>query len=652
MYKIFADNTLIYDSTLEDYKIGKGSITLELNKSGSATFSLYPDHPFYDKIVKMKTVIIITKSEKIVFRGRVLNDVCDFWNNKVLTCGGELDFLQDSIIRPFSFTGTPEDLLKKFINEHNAQVDEFKRFKIGTVTVTDPNDYIARSNSAYESALSNMSSRLIGESFGGYFHITHGEDGKEETPTLNYLVDFTKVSPQTIEFGSNLKDYTKTVKADDIATAIIPLGAEVDDGDSETEDPRLTIASVNNGKDYVYSKEGVERYGWIFKTVEWDDVTDPNNLKKKAEEYLESLVNQQITVELNAIDLHLLDKSIESFTVGDYVRVISEPHNFTETLLCQKQTIDLLKPENDTIVLGRQTSSFVSMSVATSSAVSSGFGNIQSTITGLNKKTLSYHQVETQVTSLLAQSFGVFKSTEILPDGSSIVYLHDKPIRGESMTIWKMTADAFAVSTDGGNTWRAGMDSSGNAFLNILSVVGLEASWIHADNLSAISANLGGWIIDNEAIVKEVVDPSNSNLVYRVCFQPPKAENPDHTEVLSCRKSTDGGQTFTDAFTLTSDGSARFGNSTILTSDGTILWLSPDGEDYDGQITRQSDGTLALHIKHVSAESASFDYASMSDMSFGTVNSKERYTGSFNTQDWDGNYHTLRFFNGLLTEIN
>ena len=227
MYKIYADNTLIYDSTIEDYKIGKGSITLETNKSGSFVFSLYPDHFYYDKFIQLKTVITVYKSDKIVFRGRILKDVTDHWNNKVITCEGELGFLQDSIIRPFNFTGTPEDLFKKFIEDHNSQVDEFKQFKIGTVTVIDPNDYIYRDNINYESTLNNLNGRLINDSLGGYFYITHGEDGADPMPTLNYLSDFTRVSSQKIEFGSNLKKYTRTVKAEEIATAIIPLGAEV-----------------------------------------------------------------------------------------------------------------------------------------------------------------------------------------------------------------------------------------------------------------------------------------------------------------------------------------------------------------------------------------------------------------------------------------
>ncbi len=384
MYKIFADGMLIYDSTLEDYKISKGLVTLETNKSGSFSFAVYPDHFYYDKFVKLKTVIKVYKSGKIVFRGRILNDVSDYWNNKVITCEGELGFLQDSIIRPFDFSGTPEDLFKRFIEEHNAQVDEFKRFKIGKITVVDSNGYIARSNTAYESTLSNLNKRLRESTLGGYFSITHGEDDTEEIPTLNYLVDFTKVSSQSIEFGSNLKNYTKKVKADSIATVIIPLGAELTTG------KKLTITSVNDGKDYVQNDEAVALYGRIVRVVTWDDVSEATNLKSKAETYLEESINQSITIELNAIDLHLLDHSIESFKVGDYIRVLSAPHNFDSVMLCNKQTLDLLKPENDTLTLGytystfTETSSKVSSSVASISIIQSNVDKMNDKITELN----------------------------------------------------------------------------------------------------------------------------------------------------------------------------------------------------------------------------------------------------------------------------
>lgn len=365
MYKIYADSILIYDSTVDDHRIGKGSITLETNKSGSFSFSVYPDHFYYDKFIRLKTVIKVYKSNRIIFRGRILSDDSDYWNIKNITCEGERGFFQDSIIRPFTFAGTPEEFLKKIIDEHNSQVDEFKRFKLGIVTVVDTEGTFARNNVEYATSFESLEKHLIDDAPGGYLFITHGEDGTEEIPTLNYLVDFTKVSAQSVEFGANLKNYTKKVTAENITTAIIPIGAEIVVGTETDEEgneveikEHLTISDVNNGIDYVYSAEGVKEYGWIFKTMSWNDITDATILKETAEKQLDELVNQNITIELNAIDLHLLDRSIESFNVGDYVRVISKPHNFDGTLLCNKQTIDLLKPENDSLTLGHNYSTF------------------------------------------------------------------------------------------------------------------------------------------------------------------------------------------------------------------------------------------------------------------------------------------------------
>lgn len=579
MYQIYADDTLIYDSTIDDYKIAKGSISLEVNKSGSFTFSIYPDHFFYDSFIRLKTVITVYKSGKIIFRGRVLSDVTDYWNNKVLTCEGELGFLNDSIIRPFNFTGTPEALFKRLVTEHNSQVDEFKQFKIGDVTVVDPNNYINRSNTAYESAFSNVNSRLIEDSLGGYIRITHGDDGTDPTPTINYIADYTHVASQTIEFGANLKNYTKSVNANDIATAIIPLGATIDDGDSSTTDRKLTIAGVNNGVDYVYDETAVALYGWIFKTVSWDDVTVAENLKRKAEEYLQTVVNQNVTIELTAIDLHLLDKSIESFNVGDYIRVVSDPHKIASTYFCQKQTIDLLKPDNDTVTLGYSYASFTESTISLQNSISATSNQIKAqgaTIGGLNLKTNQYKAAEDQLTALMAQSFGVFKTEEILPNGSTVSYLHDAPTLAESKNVWKMTAEGMAVSTDGGSTWNSGIDASGNAIMNVLSVIGIEASWLNVENLNAICANIGGWKINDSAIYKDVVDPNDSNIVHRVYFQPPLATNIDKTWVLSCQRSTNGGQSFTGNFILHSDGTAQFGSQSYIYPTGRITLQNAD----------------------------------------------------------------------------
>ncbi len=461
MYRVYADDTLIYDSELEDYKINKGSISLEVNKSGSFSFSIYPDHFYYDKFVKMKTIIKVTRTDEIIFRGRILNDTTDYFNNKVITCEGELGFFNDSIIRPFSFQGSPENLFRKFIEEHNSQVDDFKKFKIGACTVIDPNNYIIRENSAYETALSNMSSRLTNGLLGGYFVITH--ENNDDTPTINYLADYSMKDSQVVEFGSNLKNYTKTVKAENMMTAIIPLGATLDD---ESE-KRLTIESVNEGKDYICDEQAVNDYGFILKTVEWDDVTEAENLLKKAKDYLDNVINQDITIELTAIDLHLLNKNIKAFSLGDYIKVISAPHKVNTTMMCSKQTVDLLNPDNDSIILG-----------ATLSTLSGN--NASSEASFIDKQNKNY----INMLNRLSSKSGFYSSYEEDSTGGRIQYIHDKPDRSVSSIIWRMTAESVQVSTDGGLSYTAGITCDGDALYKTIVAKGISADIIRTGTLT------------------------------------------------------------------------------------------------------------------------------------------------------------------------
>lgn len=386
MYEIYADDTLIYDSTLEDYKIGKGVITKEVDKAGSFVFSLYPDHPYYSDIAQLKTVITVYKSGRIVFRGRVLSHDVDHWNNKLFTCEGEMGFFQDTFITSYNYKGTPADMFYQLITGHNGRSEEFKRFKIGAITVPMPSSgEFHKESDAYATTWDNLTGPLLGET-GGHLYVTHGDDGRDPMPTIHYLADFPNTASQPIEFGVNLKKYAQTVSAVDIATAIIPLGksTEVKNSMDLPVNTPLTIADINGGVDYVYSPSGVTLYGWIFKTLELSDVEDPYELKRQAEAYLATLDRQAITVSLTAVDMHLLDRSIESYNVGEYVRTSSEAHGFTATMLCTQQTMDLLKPENDTVTLGHVFKAFTranlqnSLSQAKISALQRRLNSLQS----------------------------------------------------------------------------------------------------------------------------------------------------------------------------------------------------------------------------------------------------------------------------------
>lgn len=98
---------------------------------------------------------------------------------------------------------------------------------------------------------------------------------------------------------------------------------------------------------------------------------------------------------------------------------------------------------------------------------------------------------------------GLFTTEEIQTDGSTIFYMHDKPTLEESSIVWKMTAEAFAVSTDGGETYNAGLTVDGDLIVRILTAVGVNADWLKT---GALRVEKNGKTMVNMDIDTGVVD--------------------------------------------------------------------------------------------------------------------------------------------------
>lgn len=348
MYKVYCDSYLLYHSKLENLKIFNASVELELNKTGSFDFTIYPDHPYYNLIKKLKSIISVFQDDYLLFRGRVLDEDVGWHNEKAVICEGELAFLLDSIQRPYSFTGSIIDFLSMLITNHNAQVDAEKQFTLGKVTVTDPNDYIVRSDIDYVNTWDVINQKLI-DLLGGYIIIRH-EDGINY---LDYLSEINLLAPQVIKFGKNLIDLKRVRKGEDIATVIIPLGAKLKDESGQDTETRLTINDVNGGVDFAQDPDAIAQYGTIVKSVIFEDVTDPENLKAKGQVHLSDSVNLWETIELTAADLATVDKTITSFHLGTQVRAVSEPHGLDQRFLVSKLSIMLLDPAANKMTLGK-----------------------------------------------------------------------------------------------------------------------------------------------------------------------------------------------------------------------------------------------------------------------------------------------------------
>lgn len=352
MYKVYHNGSLMYDTTIDDKRqaFSDAKLDIELNKAGSFEFTLYPRSAQYD-FQPLKSIITVYQNDYLIFRGRVLNTVTGLYNEKQVLCEGELAFLCDSIQTPFRRTAHTDNIKYAFtrmIERHNELMiegedttdSESKKFKVGIIDV-EYNGELSSDNMIevdYSTTWDAINKSLINV-FGGYLLVRHEEDGNY----IDYVSNTAEpgvISGKPIEPNRNLLSFKREIKGEDIVTALIPLGKD-----------DINITDVNNGLNYIYDKEAVEQYGWIFRTETWDDITSKETLLATAQERLKELSKPLLSsIEIGAADLSPVD-NVSPFRLGTNVRVISSPHGLDEIFLIKKLQISLTKPSTNKLTL-------------------------------------------------------------------------------------------------------------------------------------------------------------------------------------------------------------------------------------------------------------------------------------------------------------
>ena len=343
MYIVKIDNEKVFDPRIDELTLIEPVVELEENNAGSFSFIIYSAHPFYNKIKRRKSIVTVYEDADIIFQGMVYELEEDFYKNKRVYCEGELSYLNDSVQRPAEYHDmTVRGLLETYINNHNAQVEQEKQFKLGMVTVHDSNNSIFCFTNM-ETTIECIKEDLI-DDYGGIIRVRY-ENGDKY---IDYITEKeVNTNDHVIRLGENLIDYKSNINSLDIATAIIPLGSKLDSSPIESLDMRLDIKSVNNGLDYVYDPVAVNTFGWIYKTVIWDNVNDTSILKNKGEKYLSDIQFDKLVIEIKAVEL--------SLRLSEQIRIISKPHGLKDKYFrLTKQTINLNNPENNTITLGKE----------------------------------------------------------------------------------------------------------------------------------------------------------------------------------------------------------------------------------------------------------------------------------------------------------
>ena len=401
MIQLYVDDTLVYDSRVKATALLGLRAQLGLNKGGAATIVLPPNHPAYNDFISYRSIIRIYRDGVLRFRGRVLYPTDDFMLTRTITCEGERCFLRDGIHRPYTYNDTPASIFSQVIGLYNAQVEAFKQFVVGTISGISTDAITLESEEA--EPFSATVDKLV-ELCGGYLVFTTNTNGQR---VINWYDSIGYSNQQTIEFGANIVDFSRTTANSDLATVLIPYGAK-----DESTGQRLTIESVNGGLDFIQDNEAVALRGVISKVVYWDEIITPDALLTRARQYLNASKNLIASLELTAIDLSLLDKNIDSFMVGDIIKVRSKPHGVMDELYqLTEQEIDFLQPQNDRVILGKNISSLTGTDVASAK-------RNDDTLKRLNRAIRTDYSVNTdaiieevkmQITSLIQQTSEAIK---------------------------------------------------------------------------------------------------------------------------------------------------------------------------------------------------------------------------------------------------
>ncbi len=441
MYKVYLDGRILYYPGDEEAIIADSILSQAVNDSGTFTFYLPEDNPEYVNIQARISMLQIVKDDKEIFYGEVRSIDKDVDKIKQVYAVGELAFLFDSVQPQAKYQDlSPRQMLETWLNIHNSQVEEKKRFYVGIVTVHDSNDSLYRFTNR-ETTLDCIREKLCGK-LDGYLRIR--KTGGKRYLDLVTLQDYGKICEQPVQFGANLLDYVENVSGEDIATACIPRGGKLDESPIEGLEAYTDITSVNGGKDYVYIQKAVDAYGWIYKVVDWDDVFTPANLKSKAEKWLTDNQYENMTLDITAIDMSILNVNFDSWELGDSIHAVAEPFGMDRYFPVFSRELHLQAPEEDRMQLGTTArKDYVRQNQAQNSQTQSAFEKVHQTSSFLQSAI-------DNATQMLTGGRGGYKVSEYDEDGRWLRDLYmNAPDKEDATDVMQINMNGIGFSRNG-----------------------------------------------------------------------------------------------------------------------------------------------------------------------------------------------------------
>ncbi len=464
---------LFYDSESgsAEMAIAQPNLKLELSKAGTLEFTILPTHPMYDSFHKMKTYVRVMQDDYELFRGRVLSIEDTTYKERHVQCEGDLAYLIDSLQPPqqeveanttstvsssnaaarakygyhveaksssfqkvdlgeaVNTTGKLATQFSRYLSQHNSQMEIEKRFTLGNVTMADIGS-ISFSSNSYRDTKTAIDSDLL-KQYGGYLQTRHNSNG----PTyLDWLKEPGSVSQQQIVLGVNLIDLQQKHESDELFTIFVPIG-----------DSDLTIAQVNGGNIGIEDADGIARYGKIYKTQSYSGITDASELLRLGQAYMSANYKpDKLSLTVKAIDMNLLDGSVDAIRVGSTVTVISEPHDIHVSLTCISIEYDIQNPENNSYEIGDPSETLSQKTKSTKTAEAAATSSASRSASRANSAASSLEDTVNRHADSIKDHADTLYSLE-----ADLVQVHAKCIEITASEKVTVTTDDFILNANG-----------------------------------------------------------------------------------------------------------------------------------------------------------------------------------------------------------
>lgn len=363
MYAGYVDGRLLFAAGMPGYEIVDGTISEAVGSASSATIKLPPSNIMRDVPIKRASVISIRKDGAEVFRGSVVDTTTDLRGMRTYSIDSAMMWLADICKPPHTINAMAvSTYLGALVTQYNAGCLAGKQVKLGEVGASLPSITLAASE--YKSML-DLAKEAASIS-GGELRIRYA-DG---SVYLDCLASYDHRCAQTVELRKNLLGLTDEIDGADLITRVYPVGK---DG--------LTIEDVNGGQVYLVNAAAEGIYGRIDGTLR-ADTDDASALKATAASYLAQHSGLSRGIQVTAADLSAQDIMIESFAIGDSVRVVSPPHGIDTIMQVSKLDTSLVGSKSSmTIGWGKKSlTGSVSSSGIRSTSTSSGGSSSADTI--------------------------------------------------------------------------------------------------------------------------------------------------------------------------------------------------------------------------------------------------------------------------------